>query len=41
MIGHGRRVGEPRIDYDELGPIHHPFQNPLCMRIEVVPSLQM
>ena len=41
VVGHGRCVGQTRVDDDELGAVHHPFEDPLRVRIEVVPSLEV
>ena len=41
VVGHGRSVGQAWVDDDELGTIHHPLENPLRVRIEVVPSLKV
>ena len=40
-VGLGRRVRQPRIDDDERRAVRLPFDDPLCVRIEVVAGLEM
>ena len=40
-VGHRRRVGQARVDHADLGALHLALDDPLRVRVEVVPALEV
>src|SRR5713101_3706148 len=41
VVGHGGRIAQPRVHHAHLGPGHLALDDPLRVRVEVVPRLQV